>query len=101
MLKIGDEATMKEFSENLRGASPEEEREFEVTYPEDYDRENLRGRTVKFKAVVKHVRRKELPELNDEFAKDLGDFQTLDDLKDSIRKTMLREKEYQPRAVAA
>ena len=95
MLKIGDEATMPAFTENLRGASPEESREFEVTYPEDYDRKTLAGRTVRFKATVKAVRRKELPELNDEFAKDLGDYQTLDELKDAIRKSILHEREHQ------
>jgi trigger factor len=93
-LKIGDEATMSAFSENLRGVAPEESREFEVTYPEDYERENLAGRTVKFLVTVKAVRKKELPELNDEFAKDLGDFQTLDELKETVRKTILREREY-------
>jgi trigger factor len=93
MLKIGDETTLKEFSENLRGASPDEVREFDITYPEDYDRKNLAGRTVRFRAVVKAVRRKELPELNDEFAKDLGDYQTLEELKEAIRKSLLRERE--------
>ncbi len=95
MIKIGDEATMKEFSEALRGASPEESREFDVTYPEDYERKNLAGRTVRFKATVKAVRRKELPELNDEFAKDLGDYQTLDEVREQIRKTILQEREAQ------
>ena len=93
MLKIGDDATMKEFSENLRGASPEDSREFDVTYPEDYDRKNLAGRTVRFKATVKAVRRKELPEINDEFAKDLGDYQTVAELKDAVRKSMMRDRE--------
>jgi len=93
MIKIGDEATMPAFSENLRGVPPEESREFDVTYPEDYERKTLAGRTVRFKATVKAVRRKELPEANDEFAKDLGDYQTLDDLKDAVRKAILREKE--------
>ena len=93
VLKIGDEATMPVFTENLRGASPDESREFEVVYPEDYERKNLAGRTVKFRAMVKAVRRKELPELNDEFAMDLGDFKTLDELKDTIRKNILRERE--------
>ncbi len=94
ILKIGDEATMPVFSENLRGASPEESREFEVVYPDDYERKNLAGRTVRFRATVKAVRRKELPELNDEFAKDLGDYQTLDELKEQIRKSMLGEREH-------
>jgi trigger factor len=92
-LKIGGETTMAAFSENLRGASPDETREFDVTYPEDYERQNLAGRTVRFRVTVKAVRRKELPELNDEFAKDLGDYQTLDELKDAIRKSVLRERE--------
>jgi trigger factor len=95
MLKLGDQATMPAFTENLRGAVPDESREFEVTYPSDYDRATLAGRTVRFKATVKAVRRKELPELNDDFAKDLGDFQSLDELKDSIRKSILHEREHQ------
>jgi trigger factor len=94
VLKIGDEVTMPVFTENLRGASPDEQREFEVVYPEDYERKNLAGRTVKFRATVKAVRRKELPELNDEFAKDLGDFQTLEELKETIRKNIQREREH-------
>jgi trigger factor len=93
MLKIGDESTMAPFTENLRGAAPEDEREFDVTYPADYERKNLQGRTVRFRAVVKAVRRKELPELNDEFAKDLGDYQTLDEVKEMVRKSIQRERE--------
>ena len=49
---------------------------------------------MKFRAVVKAVRRKELPELNDEFAKDLGDFKTLEELKETIRKSILQEREH-------
>jgi len=100
MLKIGDEATMKEFSESLRGASPDDVREFEVTYPEDYDRPALAGKTVKFRALVKAVRRKDLPELNDEFAKDLGDFKTLDELKETIRKSIFQEREHRAKEEA-
>jgi trigger factor len=91
--KIGDEATLPAFTENLRGASPEELREFEVTYPEDYERKTLAGHTVKFRATVKAVRRKEFPELNDEFAKDLGDYQTLEELKNAVRSSIQRERE--------
>jgi trigger factor len=93
VLKIGDPSTMEAFSENLRGAQPEETREFEIAYPEDYDRKNLAGRTVRFRAILKTIRRKELPDLNDEFAKDLGDYQTLEELKENIRKGILRERE--------
>ncbi len=100
MMKIGDEATLPAFSENLRGAAPDDVREFDIVYPEDYDRATLAGRTVRFKAVVKAVRRQELPELNDDFAKDLGDFQTLDEFKETVRKTIFREREHQAQEAA-
>ncbi|MEP6962116.1 MAG: trigger factor [Acidobacteriota bacterium] len=100
MLKIGDEATLPAFSENLRGASPGDIREFDISYPDDYDRPNLAGKTVTFRAELKAVRRKELPELNDEFAKDLGDFQTLEEFKETIRKSIFREREYQAQEAA-
>ncbi len=92
-VRIGDPATMPAFTENLRGVAPDESREFDVVYPEEYDRKNLAGRSVRFRATVKAVRRKELPDLNDEFAKDLGDYQTLDEVRDAIRKSILRERE--------
>ena len=92
-LKIGDQSTLAAFTENLQGVAPEESREFDVTYPEDYDRKNLAGRTVRFRATVKAVRRRELPELNDEFAKDLGDYKTLDELKETVRKALLADAE--------
>lgn len=95
MLKIGDENTLAGFSEHLKGLSPDDEREFDITYPEDYDRQPLAGKTVKFRATVKAVRQKELPEANDEFAKDLGDYQTLDELKAAIRTNIQREREFE------
>jgi trigger factor len=98
MLKIGDDATMKEFSENLRGVAPgshpDDTREFDVTYPDDYDRKQLAGKTVRFKATLKAVRRKELPEVNDEFAKDLGDYQTVFELKEAVRKSLRHDREH-------
>ncbi len=93
-LKVGDPDTMAVFSETLRGMSPEEEKEFEVTYPEDYGKENLAGKTVRFRMKLKMIRTKELPELNDEFAQDLGDYPTLNDLREAIRKSIFQEREY-------
>jgi trigger factor len=84
---------MPGFTENLTGASPGDEKEFDVTYPEEYGRENLAGKTVRFKVDVKGIRRKELPELNDEFAKDMGDFVTLDEFKDAVRKSMAAQRQ--------
>jgi trigger factor len=94
MLHVGDEATMKEFSEALRGMSPDEEKEFDVEYPEDYDRKELAGKTVRFRMRLKVVRKKELPELNDEFAKDLGDYQNFEELKEAVRKALARDAEF-------
>jgi trigger factor len=90
---IGGPETMAGFTENLTGASPGDEKEFDVAYPEDYGREQLAGKTVRFKVVVKGIRRKELPELNDDFAQDLGDFRTVDELKDAVRKSILAQRQ--------
>jgi trigger factor len=95
MLEIGAADTIQGFTENLRGASPGDEKDFEVSYPEDYGQTKLAGRTVRFHAHIKGIRRKELPELNDEFAKDLGDYQGLEELKEVIRKTIFSERQYE------
>jgi trigger factor len=95
MIEIGAADTVQGFTDGLRGASPGEERQFDVSYPEDYAQSKLAGRTVRFHAHVKGIRRKELPELNDEFAKDLGDYQSLEELKEVIRKTIFSERQYE------
>jgi len=97
---IGGPETMAGFTENLTGASPGDEKEFDVTYPDDYGRESLAGKTVRFKVDVKGLRRKELPEVNDEFAQDLGDFRTVDELKDAVRKSILAQRESETQRVA-
>ncbi len=94
VLHVGDPDTMPGFSEALLGMSPEEEKEFEVTYPEDFGQERLAGKTVRFRAKLTTIRTKELPELNDEFAQDLGDYRTLDDLREAVRKAIFQEREY-------
>lgn len=93
-LHLGNAETLPEFNEHLVGMSPDEEKEFDVTYPADYGQERLAGKTVRFNVRVKSVRRKELPELNDEFARDLGDYQTLEELREAIRKVIFAEREY-------
>lgn len=90
---IGGPETLPGFTENLTGASPGDEKEFDVTYPADYGRETLAGKTVRFHVGVKGLRRKELPELNDEFAQDLGDFRTLDEVKDAVRKSITAQRQ--------
>lgn len=93
-IHVGAEDTLAAFNEALLGASPEEQKEVEVTYPEEYGQESLAGKTVRFALEPKTVRKKELPALDDEFAKDLGDYQTLDELKDAVRKAIFHEKQY-------
>jgi trigger factor len=92
-LEIGGPESLEGFTENLRGMSPEEEKEFEVAYPEDYGQERLAGKTVKFRAKVKGVRKKELPELNDEFAQDLGDYRTIDELRTAVKKSLFDQRQ--------
>ena len=95
VLEIGGADTFPAFTENLRGVTPGEEREFEVAYPEDYGSKRLAGRTVKFHATLKGIRRKELPELNDEFAQDVGDYRDIAELREAIRKSIFAQREYE------
>jgi trigger factor len=99
-LHLGSEDTVAGFSENLIGAAPGDVREFDVTYPEEHGQERLAGKTVRFRSEVKNIRRKEMPELNDEFAKDIGDYNDLGELKDAIRKSIFREREYMAQNLA-
>ena len=93
-MQVGAEDTFPGFNEALLGASPEDLKEVEITYPEDYGQERLAGKTVRFELTPKFIRRKELPALDDEFARDLGDYQTLEELREAVRKTIFHEKQY-------
>jgi len=95
VLELGAKDTFQEFTDNLRGVTPGEEREFEVTYPEDYQSQRLAGKTVKFHATLKGLRRKELPDLDDEFAQELGDYRTVDELRDAVRKSIFAQRQYE------
>ncbi|MBV9770104.1 MAG: trigger factor [Bryobacterales bacterium] len=94
VLHVGDADTMPGFSDALRGMTPGEEKEFDVTYPEDFGQERLAGKTVRFRAKLTTIRTKELPELNDEFAQDLGDYPSLGDLREAVRKAIFHDREY-------
>ena len=100
VLEIGGADTFDAFTENLRGLSPEDEKEFEVTYPENYGAARLAGKTVKFHATVRGVRKKELPEINDEFAQDLGDYRNLEELRDAVRKNILAQRQFEAQQAA-
>ena len=92
LVEIGGKTTMPEFSENLRGASPGEERTFDVLYPEDFSDERLRGQTFTYKVKINAIKQKFLPELNDDFAKEVGEFATLDEVRKRIREGMEHER---------
>lgn len=98
-LHLGAEDTVAAFTENLVGVAPGEWREFDVAYPEDGP-ERLAGKTVRFKAEIKNIRRKELPEVNDEFAKDIGDYNDLGELREAIRKSIFRDREFNAQQTA-
>jgi len=95
VLEIGGADTFAAFSENLRGLTPGDEKEFEVSYPEEYGSPKLAGKTILFHATVKGLRRKELPDLNDDFAQDLGDFRNLEELRDALRKAIFAQRQHE------
>jgi len=94
LVHVGGPDTVKEFSENLRGARAGEERTFDVTYPEDFNDPRLAGKTVEYKVEVKAIKQKSLPELNDDFAKSLGDFENLETVKQRIREGLESKKKH-------
>jgi trigger factor len=94
LVEIGGANTVKEFTENLRGAKAGDEKSFDVTYADDFSDQRLAGQVMSYKVSIQGVKKKSLPELNDAFAKELGDFQTLEDLKAKIRENMEAEKKH-------
>jgi trigger factor len=94
-IELGNPANPPGFDEHLTGVTAEQERDFTVTYPADYQPAELAGTTVAYHATIKGVRRKELPELNDEFAKTVADVETLDALKDRIKHDLQHEAEHE------
>jgi trigger factor len=94
VIHVGGPDTMASFSDALLGREPGAETEVEITYPDDYVNRRLAGRTVKFLLTLRGLRRKELPEVDDEFAKEVGDYKDLAELRDELRKQILREREF-------
>src|SRR5262249_43690325 len=100
VLEIGGADTFEAFTENLTGLQPGDEKEFEGAYPENYGSQRLAGKTIKFHATVKGIRKKELPELNDEFAQDLGDYRNMDEVRDAVRKSLFAQRLHEAQSVA-
>jgi trigger factor len=92
LVEIGGKTTMPEFTENLRGAGAGDERTFDVVYPDDFSDERLRGKTFSYKVKINAIKQKSLPELNDDFAKEVGEFSTLGEVRQRIREGMEHER---------
>lgn len=82
---VGGEETMEPFNENLRGASAGDHKKFDVTYPSDYPDPKLQGKTYSYAVEVLGIKEKKRPELTDEFAKDVSDAQSLEELRKKMR----------------
>lgn len=91
-LTIGSGSFIPGFEEQLVGAKIGEETEVNVTFPEDYQAEELKGKAAVFKCKVNEIKVKELPEADDEFAKDVSEFDTLAEYRDDIRAKLLDRK---------
>ena len=95
LIEIGGKNTVPEFTQNLTGANAGEEREFEVSYPADASDKRLAGKTFVYTVKIQAIKQKNLPELNDEFAKELGEFSSLDQVRKQIRENMLAERKHE------
>lgn len=96
-LEVGSKSFIPGFEEQLIGLNAGDEKEIKVTFPEDYGIEELKGKEAVFKVKIHDIKEKELPELDDEFAKDVSDFETLEEYKVHLREVLEREAQNQAR----
>jgi len=92
ILIIGENKFIPGFEDNLIGAKAGEVKEFKLKFPKDYQQKHLAGQEVEFKVTMKNVQKREMPELNDEFAKSIGKFKSLDEIKKNINDGIKAEK---------
>jgi trigger factor len=92
LVEIGGKDTVEAFSAALRGATPGQELKAEVIYPADYAEAKLAGKTVAYNVEVKSIKKRTVPELNDEFAKELGSYDSLAELENRVREHMGNRK---------
>ena len=94
LIEIGGKNTVAEFSQNLTGASAGDERTFDVSYAEDVADKRLAGKTFVYTVKVNGIKQKSLPELNDDFAKEVSEFSTMDEVRKQIRENMEAERRH-------
>ena len=100
MVHLSEEGSVPEFTENLRGTTPGDVREFDVDYPEDYASQPLAGKSLSYRVEVQAVKKKVVPELDDEFAKSVSEFKTMDELKKKLSENLAARKKYQAESEA-
>jgi len=89
-MKLGDGSVLKSFDENLIGMKPGDKKEIVIDYPEDHQDKKLAGLEISYQVTLKEIREEVLPEIDDEFAKDLGKYETLEEVKNAIRDNLKR-----------
>ncbi len=92
-LTIGSHIFIDTFEDQLIGKNAGDECEVSVTFPENYHVDDLKGKPAVFKVSIKEIQKKELPEVNDEFASEVSDFETLEEYKKDLREKLAAEKE--------
>ncbi|HZG78662.1 MAG TPA: trigger factor [Paenibacillus sp.] len=92
-LELGSNSFIPGFEDGVVGMTKGEEKDIEVTFPEDYHAENLKGQAATFKVKLQDLKRKNLPELDDEFAKDVSEFETLEEFKKDLADKIKARKE--------
>ena len=92
-LTIGSHSFIDNFEDQIIGMNIGDEKEINVTFPEDYHAEELKGKPATFKVSVKEIKEKQLPDIDDDFAQDVSDFDTLDEYKADLKKKIAERKE--------
>lgn len=93
LVEIGGKETLDAFNSALRGAKPGQELKVEVLYPADYQEASLAGKTIAYNVTVKAIKKRILPELNDDFAKELGEYETFGELEKRVREHLSTRKQ--------
>lgn len=94
-LEVGSNTFIPGFEEQLIGTRPGEEKEVKVKFPDNYRKDDIAGRDATFQVIVKQIKEKRLPDLDDDFVKEVSEFETLDEMKEDLRVKLLKNAEDQ------
>ena len=97
-LEVGGKNTLPAFNDALRGSKPGQELKFEVTYPADFGEPRLAGKSIAYDVVVNGIKHRNAPEMDDEFAKSLGEYETMDEFRTKLREHLAGDRKRQAEA---